>query len=76
MENDREITGGYTTIKGERRFIPLSTRKKPNRTPHCKSCAYFRRPNKCVADPNTITFTSPEAEACENYVNRTWRNTR
>ena len=68
---EREVVGGWKTIRGEKRFVPLSTRRK--RTAHCKSCLYFRKPNRCVADPNSITYTSPEAEACENYVNRTWK---
>jgi len=59
---------GWVIIQGERRFIPLGA--TPPRVPHAKSCLYHRKPNKCALNPDT--FCDPEAEACENYENRTY----
>jgi hypothetical protein len=67
-----DIKGGWKNFRRkdgtiEKRFIPLSTK----RLAHCKSCLYFRKSGHCALNPDT--FTHAEAEACENYVNRTYK---
>jgi len=65
-------TGGWKTIHGELRLIPLGIKKQGVR--HCKSCRNFRKSygGYCKLQPDT--FVNPEAEACEGYRNRTWGN--
>ncbi len=59
---------GWVIIKGELRFIPLGPDSP--QIAHAKSCLYHRKPDKCALNPNT--YCNPEAEACENYENRTY----
>jgi hypothetical protein len=73
----KELKGGWRIFRKkdgtvEKRFIPLTVKE----TAHCKSCLYFRKGygGRCILDPNI--FTSPDAEACNNYVNRNIRRTR
>ncbi|MEM1551547.1 MAG: hypothetical protein QXH03_02620 [Candidatus Bathyarchaeia archaeon] len=69
-KNMENVKGGWTIIKGERRFVPL----KVVNVPKCKSCLHFRKGYGGYCTLNPDTFTTPETEACEGYVNRTyWR---
>jgi len=65
-------TGGWKTIHGELRLIPLGVKKQGAR--HCKSCGNFRKSygGYCELDPEL--FVNPESDACEGYINRTWKN--
>jgi hypothetical protein len=65
---EKDIKGGWKIIRGERRFVPLSTKKLA----HCKSCLYFRKSYGGYCELNSEVFTHSEAEACECYRNRTW----
>ena len=71
-EETHRLVGGYKIIRGERRFVVLTTKKK--RTRHCKSCLGFRKGNGyyCIHHPEFII--TPETEACKDYVNRTHKN--
>jgi hypothetical protein len=68
QRQEKDVKGGWQIIRGEKRFVPLSTK----RLAHCKSCLYFRKSGYCALNPDT--FTHAEAEACENYVNRTYKS--
>jgi hypothetical protein len=71
------MTEGWTTFKykdgtTERRFIPLGQKQ---RSRHCKSCAKIRKlGDTYYCDDNPNLYVDPDTEACENFVNRTWRN--
>jgi hypothetical protein len=65
---ERDTKGGWKIIRGERRFVPLGTKKLA----HCKSCLHFRKSYGGYCELNPDAFTHAEAEICENYVNRTW----
>lgn len=66
--SEREVVGGWTIIRGERRFVPL----KSKAIPHCKSCLFF---NKQYESCSKGHFTNSEADAsiCPDYINRTHR---
>ncbi len=67
LKTGKDVKGGWIVIRGERRFIPLGTKKLA----HCKSCLYFRKSYGGYCELQPETFTHAEAEACEGYVNRT-----
>ncbi len=61
-----EVVGGWTVIRGERRFLPLKT--KPSI--HCKSCLYFnRRYESCSR--GYATTAEGDASSCPDYINKT-----
>ena len=69
VEDDVEVVGGYIKIRGEIRFVPL----KIKRVAHCSSCLFFNRKyEKCARG----YYCYPNSPACNEYVNRTWRNGR
>lgn len=61
------LTGGYITIHGERRLVPLSVRKAKQR--HCRSCSYFHRNNPC----DKGYYVSPATDAEDCFRDRNWR---
>jgi hypothetical protein len=67
LMEEKEIEGGWIVIRGEKRFKPLRTK----RVPHCISCLFF---NKQYQSCSRGHYTWEDAEACDEYLNRThWR---
>jgi len=66
--DEREVVGGWTVIRGERRFMPLKTVP----VAHCKSCLFFnKRYESCSR--GYITTAEGDASKCPDYTNRTWK---
>jgi hypothetical protein len=64
---ERNTKGGWKIIRGERRFVPLGTKKLA----HCKSCLYFRKAYGGYCELQPDAFVDAETEACEAFENRT-----
>jgi hypothetical protein len=66
-DEEVEVEGGYTRIRGEIRFVPL----KIKRVAHCSSCLFFNRKyEKCSRG----YYCYQDSPACNEYVNKTWKN--
>ena len=59
-----KVTGGYKTIFGQRRFIPLGIQKLHR---HCKSCAYYSKLGICQLNG---AFIKADTKACRYYTSK------